>query len=123
MNIKVLQWLLRNQTVLVKIVEVAKGWRKDSPYFDQWEIVDTIARLLIPLIDAEKISPKALAASYDYVYDAEGRPVVGSEPYPVAVLAAGAKMQALGIDWELVVNVILPLVISILQALASKEKA
>lgn len=122
MNIKVLQFLLRNQAVLLKIVEVAKGWRKDAPYADQWSIVDSIARLLIPLLEKEIVSPKALASTFDYVYDTDGNVVAGSEPYPQAVFQAGYQAAGLNIDWKLLCEVILPLVISILQALAAKEK-
>lgn len=122
MNIKVLQFLLRNQTVLLKIVDVAKGWRKDAPYAEQWAIVDSIARLLIPLLEKEVVSPRALASTFDYVYDENGHVVAGSEPYPQAVFAAGYQTAALNVDWKLLCDVILPLVISILQALAAKEK-
>lgn len=123
MNIKVLQWLLKNQAVLLKVVEVAKGWKKDALYADQWAIVDAIARLVIPLLEQEKVSPKALASTFDYYMDSDGNVVTGSEPYPQAVFAAGYQTAALNIDWKLLIDVVLPLVISILQALAAKEKA
>lgn len=122
MNVKVLQFLLRNQAVLLKIVDVAKGWKKDAPYSEQWAIVDSIARLIIPLLEKEVVSPRALASSFDYVYDSDGNVVAGSEPYPQAVFAAGYQTAALNIDWKLLCDVVLPLVISILQALAAKEK-
>lgn len=123
MNVKVLQFLLRNQAVLLKIVDVAKGWRKDAPYAEQWAIVDSIARLVIPLLEKDAASPKALASAFDYIYDESGNLVIGSEPYPQAVFAAGYQTAALSIDWKLLIDVVLPLVISILQALAAKEKA
>lgn len=122
MNVKVLQFLLRNQAVLLKIVDVAKGWKKDAPYSEQWAIVDSIARLIIPLLEKEVVSPRALASSFDYVYDSDGNVVAGSEPYPQAVFSAGYQTAALNIDWKLLCDVVLPLVISILQALAAKEK-
>lgn len=108
MNLAVLQWLLKNQATLRKIAEIAKGWKKDLPYEDQWAIVDSIARLVIPMVKESEASPKTLSQVLTVSHTAEAE--------------MGAEYAALGIDWALVTNVILPIVISILQALAVKEK-
>ena len=113
MNLKVVKFLLANQAALLKIVEIAKGWRKDLPFADQWAMVDSIARLLIPILEAQALSPKAL-----YVRDFEALDYDEST-YETRLLAAGAEMAALGIDWKLLLEVIVPIVLSILKALAA----
>lgn len=108
MNLAVLQWLLKNQTTLRKIAEIAKGWSKDLSYEDRWAIVDSIARLVIPLVRESEASPKALCQVLTVSHTAEAE--------------VGGEYAALGIDWKLVVDVILPLVIAILQSLNDKGK-
>jgi hypothetical protein len=107
MNVKVLQWLLKNQATLLQIVEVAKGFRKGSPYAEQWVIVDKIARLVIPLLESESVNPKTLAY---YDWDSQA-----------SAFSTGAEYAQLGIDWKLITEVVLPILIAILQALAAKE--
>jgi hypothetical protein len=112
MNLRVLQWLLKHKNVLLQIVDVSKGFRKDSKYSDQWEVVDKIARLVIPILEADAVEPKLLALGVDeldtYV------------SHDVSVLACGAEVQAMGIDYKLLIDTILPIIIAILEALVRK---
>jgi len=110
MNLKVLQWLLKHKTVLLQIVDVAKGFRKDATYSDQWEIADKIARLLIPII--EPGTAKLLA------WDLDGYESLAN--HDVALLSTGAEIQALGIDYKSLIEVLLPIIIAILEILVRK---
>lgn len=107
MNIKVIQWLLAHREVLLKVVEVAKGFSRHKPYIEQWAVIDQIARILIPVFAAEEVVPKLL---------------LDDELADVATLSAqAAEVQALGVDWKQLVEIILPVIIAILQALAAKN--
>lgn len=111
MNIKVLQWLLAHRDILLKIVEVAKDFSRHKPYIEQWDVVDKIARLVIPVLASEEVKPQDIADEDSLSWD----------EHDVAAFAAGAEVQAMGIDWKTLVEVIMPLVIAILQALAAKK--
>lgn len=111
MNLRVIKFLLANQTVLLKIIEIGKGWRKDLPFIEQWLLVDSIARLLIPVLESQAVSVKALSGRFGDLED--------EEDYEALLFQAGAEFGILGVDWELLTTVILPLVIAILKALAA----
>lgn len=115
MNIKALQWLLAHRDVLLQIVEVAKNFSRHKPYIDQWDVVDQIARLLIPVLAKEEVRPATVLGTDD-----TENPWKNFEEYEVMYFAAGADVQAMGIDWKQLVEVILPIVIAILQAIAAK---
>lgn len=114
MNIKALQWLLAHRDLLLKIVDVAKGFSRHKPYLEQWDVVDKIARLVIPVLAADEMKPQQLV--YDDVTKWET-----FEDLEIAAFSAGADVAAMGVDWKMLVEVILPLVIAILQALAAKK--
>lgn len=105
MNIKVIQWLLAHRDVLLKVVEVAKEFSRHRPYMAQWDVIDKIARLLIPVLAAEGVQPASLLVE---------------EPADVAMLSA--DVQALGIDWKQLVDILLPVIIAILQAIGTSSK-
>lgn len=111
MNVKAIQWLLAHRDVLMKVVEVAKNFSRHTPYIDQWNVIDQIARLLIPVLASEevKVSEIATADWDDY------------EQHELALLATGAEVQSLGIDWKQLIEVILPIVLAILDALNKKS--
>lgn len=109
MNVSVMKWLLANRSVLLECVELAKAWKDTLPYVQKWEIVDKIARKVIPLVEPAK----AKALWLDIPQEQE-------ESYPAVCMSLGAECYALGVDWKLIVDVIIPIIITILQALASK---
>jgi hypothetical protein len=117
-NIKVVTWLVKHRDVLSKVIEVAKGYRKDASYTDQWAIVDSIARLILPVLEAESVQPKAF---FTYGNEDIDGLVESLQDGDVQLLSAGSEVAALGIDWKLFVEVILPIVISILEALAGRR--
>jgi hypothetical protein len=116
-NLKVVKFLLANQAALLKVVEIAKSWRKDLPYVEQWALVDSIARIIIPILESQSVAAKALTISRFQDADFE------EQDYEALAFGAGAEFAALGVDWKMLVEVILPIVISILKALsAGKEE-
>lgn len=119
MNLKVLKWLLAHKDVLLKVVDVAKGYSKSLPYLQQWEIADKVARLIIPVLEAEAALPRALAN--DDIYDLFGDDAKLTPPREVQLLQAGTEVSVLAIDWKLIAETILPLVVAILRALMASE--
>lgn len=103
MNLKVLKWLLAHRDVLIKVMDAAKHFNKDGLYIDQWDVVDNIARIVIPVFEKEGTDVNSLT-----VYEFEDE--------TVGAFAMGAEVQAMGIDWQQLVNVILPILIAILKA-------
>jgi len=106
MNLKVLHWLLKYKRELLEIVSIAKTFRPDLPLGEKWKLIDEIAKILIPVIETETKAVALLAAE---------------EP-ELSALAIEGDINALAIDWQLVIDVIIPIVISILQALAAKKE-
>ena len=110
MNIAILTWLLKNKAALLQIVEIAKQFKKSDPYLAQWTLVDQIARIILPLLDADS-HPYALmgALSYD------------SDDQDIALLAAGGEFHALGVDYALLINTILPAILAILELIYGRR--
>jgi hypothetical protein len=113
LNVKVIKFLVAHQAALLALVEIAKKWRKDLPYAEQWALVDQVAKILIPVLEAQAVSPKALVKSRFTDADYE------EQDYEALAFSSGAQFAALGVDWKLFIEVILPIVISILKALAA----
>ena len=113
MNIKVVKFLLANQAALLALVEIAKKWKKDLSYAAQWALVDQIAKIVIPILEAQAVSPKALMRNPLMDGDFE------ETDYEALGFTVGTEFAALGVDWKLFVDVILPIVLSILKALAA----
>ena len=109
-QIQVLQWLLRNRDVLTKAIEIAKQFSRHKPYMEQWAVVDQLARLLIPAIFANDTNVAAFVADSD-------DPVWGDD-YETKLLSLGAEVGALGLDWKTVIEILLPVLMAVLDALA-----
>lgn len=105
MNLKVIQWLLRYKNELIEVVNIAKKFRPDMPLAEKWTLIDAIAKVVIPIVENET---KALALLED-------------TETAVSALALEGDLQALSVDWQLIVDVLLPILINILQALATKK--
>jgi hypothetical protein len=113
MNLKALQFLLRHRDVLMAVVAAAKKFPDANDYLAKWTVVDEIARLVIPVLEKELDSPKLLSyEDEDYLLPRQ---------YDAKVLEVGAEFGALGIDWKLLVEVVIPIVISILEALIGRK--
>lgn len=103
MNLKLLQWLIAHRDLLTQVIAVAKGFSKDLPAVEQWNIVDKVARLVIPVLTKEDIR-----AMYDMGW---------GDSDEVTAFALGTEYSALGIDWAFVVNTLLPILRLVLAAL------
>lgn len=103
MNLKVLQWLLAHRDLLTKVLEVVKAYNKDLPALAKWEIVDKVARLILPVLSDADI--RAMQA-YDFDEDTE-----------VGAFALGAEYSALGLDWNFVLTNLIPILRLVLAAL------
>lgn len=110
MNLKIVKWLLAHQSALLQVVEIAKGYDKTKPWVVQWDVVDKIARIVLPIMESELATPKTLAVD---------EPVADRE---VQILALQTQYAALGIDWKLVVEVIIPLIVALLRAISGTEE-
>lgn len=110
MNLQVLRWLLKNKAVLLQVVEIAKTFDRNATYLEQWDVADKIARILLPVLQEQAVQPRLLDFDSDI------------DDYDTCYLAAGAEVQALGVDYRLLIETILPLVIAILQVLLGREE-
>ena len=116
MNLKIIQWLLKHRDALLKVVEIAKKFDRDSPYLAQWAVVNEIAQVVLPILEAEAVQPKFFG------WDGDDDVVVDTPAaYDARVFSAGAEVAALGIDWKTIVEVLIPILIAILQAVGPKE--
>ena len=110
MNLKVLQWLISHRELLMQVVAVVKKYSKDATLLEKWVLVDEVARLVIPVIQDN-----------DEVLGLLTRDYMDWEDDSAVSFAMGADVAALGVDWRLIVELVLPVVISILEALACKK--
>lgn len=105
MNLTIIKWLLAHRDLLSKILEIVKGWNKDLPLAQHWDMVDQIARLVIPVLTKQDVQ-----AMLDSPW----------EDAPTA-FALGAEANALGVDWATLIQVIIPILQAILQAFAKSD--
>ena len=103
MNLKVLQWLIAHRDLLTRVLEVVKGFNKSLPVLSQWEIVDKVARLILPILSKEDVR-----AMYATDWD---------EDEAVSAFALGTEYSALGLDWVFVINTLVPILRIVLAAL------
>ena len=103
MNLKILQWLLAHRDLLTKVLEVVKAYNKDLPVLAKWEIVDKVARLIMPVLSESDL--RAMQA-IDWDEDTE-----------VGAFAMGAEYSAMGLDWNFVLTSLVPILRLILLAL------
>lgn len=110
MNLKVLQWLIAHRELLMQVVAVVKQYSQDATLLEKWVLVDEVARLVIPVIQDN-----------DEVLGLLTRDYMDFEDDSAVSFAIGADVAALGVDWRLIIELVLPVVISILEALACKK--
>lgn len=107
MNLQILRWLLAHKDLLLQVVEIVKGWSKELPLVEQWAIVDKVARLVLPLLNEQDV---VHLTAQDWDSDD-----------PVSAFAFGAEVQSLGFDWAVIIQVIIPILQVILQALSKQQ--
>jgi hypothetical protein len=106
---KVISWLLRHRDLLLAVIAVAKKFDRDGTYISQWEVVDEIARLVIPVFEKEGEDVSALLAQDTWDSDES------------TAFALGAEVHAMGVDWQSLIQVVIPILIAILRALSPDE--
>jgi hypothetical protein len=108
MNLTVIRWLIAHRELLVQVVTAAKKFNASGTYLSQWEVVDEVARIVLPALEKEGVRPLDLLGDE-----------WGEDEY--AAFAVGAEVSAMGVDWQQLVNVILPILIAILRSLSSND--
>lgn len=111
MNFKVLRWLMTHRDALMEIVAVVNKYDHGLSLTEKWALVDEIARIVLPIFsDADEVN-ELLAVDWDEADD-----------NTQMSFAMGADVAALGVDWRIIVEVILPIVISVLEAMNCRGK-
>lgn len=110
MNLKLIQWLIKHRDVLMAVIEAAKKFDRSADYMSQWDVVDKIARIVIPVLRAENADVRSLAET-DWEDD-EG----------VGAFAVGASVAAMGVDWQSLLQIIIPILIGILKSLSADDE-
>ena len=107
MNLQILRWLLAHRDLLIKVLEAAKKYSRSLPLVEQWAIVDEIARIVIPVLEKESVDVEAMLWGQDDEVEA---------------FSMGAEVQAMGVDWRTIIDILLPILIKILQSLATDDE-
>ena len=92
--VKIARWLLSHREQALQIYELTKAWSTDLTLEERWKIVDSVARIVLPLFEEGGVLAFD-ADSFDYEDDVE-------------LMALGADVSALGIPWIAVTSVIIP---------------
>jgi len=98
-----MKWLLANRAVVTSILEAVKGWKPDMTLVEKWAIISKVASLVVPLLDKGTVKSMMAAA--------------GNHDVPEALSVNAEGVEALGVDWQTMVRVIVPIITFILQVL------
>ena len=107
MNLNLLRWLLAHRELLTQVLDAVKGYNKSLPAIEQWEIVNKVARLVIPVLTSSEVKGLQWAGF--------------EEDEGVAALSLGAEYAAQGIDWAVILKVLIPIIEIILRAITPDE--
>jgi len=109
MNLRVISFLIQHRDTLSRIAAAVQKFDANGSYVEKWSVVDEVARILLPLLEAEQVKASWL------VDDEDDGDIVS------ASFLMGAEAAAAGVDCRALVEVILPILIAILKALATNE--
>ncbi len=101
MNLSLIRWLINHREILTKCLAIAQKYDHSDSLLEKWALVNELAQILIPLFEKENATLELLWES-------------GNE---YGALSAGAELQALGVDWKMVINVLVPIILSIIRSL------
>lgn len=107
MNLNLMRWLLAHRDLVAKIIEAVKGYDRSLPPIQQWDVVDRVARIVIPALNERDLW--AMAAQ-----ELDEDSVVGA-------FALGGECAALGLDWVAVMHIIIPILEIILRAIEPQD--
>jgi len=107
MNLQVIRWLIAHRDLLVKVLEAVKKFDRESSYLSQWSVLDEVARLVLPVLEKEDLTAYSLLNGW---WDDD----------EVHAFSLGAEVQAMGLDWKQLIEVVLPILLAILKALSDE---
>lgn len=102
MNLTLVRWLIAHRDVLMECISIVQDFDMDSSLMKRWEIVDRLARVIIPAVEGEDIDALAF---HPYI----------AEEY--SAMACGAELAALGVDWQALISTLIPILVAILRAI------
>jgi hypothetical protein len=109
MNLAVIKWLIANRDVLTECLSIVSSYDHDSSLLERWEVVNRLARVIIPALEGEDIETLAY-----------GEPSILSDD-SYSAMSCGAELSAMGVDWHSLVSTLIPIVIAIIKSLIPSE--
>jgi len=109
MNLTLVRWLIAHRDVLMECISIVQDFDMESSLISRWDVVDKLARVIIPAIEGEDIESLAF-----------GEPMY-SDVDEYSSMSCGADLAALGVDWRTLVSTLLPILIAILKAIVSSD--
>lgn len=103
--VQITRWLLTHREAAMKIYELTKNWTGELSVSDKWAIVNSVAEIVLPLLEGANIL--SIDADFDYDDDVE-------------LMALGSEVGALGIPWIAVTSILIP-VLQIIFDFVQKE--
>jgi len=110
MNLTLVRWLIAHRDVLMECISIVQDFDMESSLISRWDVVDRLARVIIPAIEGEDIESLAF-----------GEPTMFSDVDEYTSMACGADLAALGVDWRTLVSTLMPILIAILKAIVSSD--
>lgn len=113
MNLAIVKWLIANRDVLMQCIAIVKDFDMDAPLIERWKVIDRLAEVIIPALegdDSEDLETLAYGESF----------ILSDDNY--SAMSCGAELAALGVDWQMLITTLVPIVIAILKALVPSEE-
>lgn len=110
MNLALIKWLIAHRDVLMECISIAKDYDHNASLMEKWEIVDRLAKVIIPAVEGEDIETLAYGEPY----------LISDDNY--SAMSCGADLAALGVDWQMLISTLVPILIAILKALVPAEE-
>jgi len=109
-NLALIKWLISHRDVLMECISIVKDYDHEASLLDKWEIVDRLAKVIIPVVEGEDIETLAYGEPY----------LIADDNY--SAMSCGADLAALGVDWQMLITTLAPILIAILRALAPEDE-
>jgi hypothetical protein len=94
----------------MECISIVKDYDHEASLLDKWEIVDRLAKVIIPVVEGEDIETLAYGEPY----------LIADDNY--SAMSCGADLAALGVDWQMLITTLAPILIAILRALAPEDE-
>jgi len=109
-NLALIKWLISHRDVLMECISIVKDYDHEASLLDKWEIVERLAKVIIPVVEGEDIETLAYGEPY----------LIADDNY--SAMSCGADLAALGVDWQMLITTLAPILIAILRALAPEDE-